>query len=367
MRTLILTCDTGEGHNACARAIKEVYDLEDSVCDITDALEFIQTGVKSVMSKGHVFLYRYLPELFNFGYSFSEKHPSTFSENSVFYNILALGSKKLNQLVTERGYDVVICTHPFAAVMLTNAVKRFELKVKTAFVATDYTCCPSVKDSKLNYYFIPDKGLINEFVCETIPRNIIVPSGIPVKQAFFSATDKKEAKLKVGVSPDKKHIVMMSGSMGCGPIEELVEKIVEKIGVDTHLSVICGTNSRLEKSLNASVGDRDNVHIKGFVKDIPLMLDSADIYLTKPGGLSTTEAAVKGIPMLFIEAVAACESYNLLWYVHKGVASGGATVDDLAGMCSYLLKNEDQLDMMRESFENVNRGNAARQIFEILS
>ena len=41
MRTLILSCNTGEGHNSCAKAIQETYAAHDETCDIVDALQFI--------------------------------------------------------------------------------------------------------------------------------------------------------------------------------------------------------------------------------------------------------------------------------------------------------------------------------------
>ena len=44
MRTLILTCNTGEGHNSCASAIQEYYAMQDAPCVIEDALAFVSPG-----------------------------------------------------------------------------------------------------------------------------------------------------------------------------------------------------------------------------------------------------------------------------------------------------------------------------------
>ena len=170
----------------------------------------------------------------------------------------------------------------------------------------------------------------------------------------------------VGINPKNKHIVMMSGSMGCGPISDIVEFITKEITDGCDLTVICGTNERLRKDLLERLSDRSNVHIKGFVTDISTMLDSADVYLTKPGGISTTEAAIKGLPMLFIDAVAACETYNLLWFVGAGVAAIGDDEKELADICISLLDDEERFSEMQKSYCNVNRKNAAEIIFETL-
>ena len=82
MRFLILSCNTGEGHNSCARAIREIWADRGDVCDVADALEFISSGVSHFISGWHVRIYRYMPEVFRCGYGFSEKHPPAFTEKS---------------------------------------------------------------------------------------------------------------------------------------------------------------------------------------------------------------------------------------------------------------------------------------------
>ena len=151
MRVLILSCNTGEGHNSCAKAIKEVYDNKGDDCVITDALNFISEKTSRFISWGHVFVYRNLPWLFNWGYGFTEKHTGVFKESNMMYNFFGKGADNLYKFIVRGTYDTVICTHPFASLMLTEAQRRYQMPIKTAFVATDYTCSPSVKDSVLDY------------------------------------------------------------------------------------------------------------------------------------------------------------------------------------------------------------------------
>ena len=184
---LILSCNTGEGHNSCAKAIKEVFDAKGETCVIEDSLRFISEKTSRFISWGHVFVYRNIPWLFNFGYGFTEKHPSYFKEKSCLYNFFAKGSDELYKFIVRGTYDTVICVHPFASLMLTEAQKRYHLTLKTAFVATDYTCSPSVQESSLNYYFIPNEALTSEFECVNITRDKIVACGIPIRQMFYKS------------------------------------------------------------------------------------------------------------------------------------------------------------------------------------
>lgn len=366
MRTLIISCTTGEGHNSCAKALKEVFDANNEACEIVDGLSFISKGISRFAESGHILLYRHFPKIFDLGYKLSEKHLSTFAPGSIFYRIFSKGSSKLKEHIINNECDTVICTHPFAAVILSEVQNRYALPIHTAFVATDYTCCPSVKDSSLNIYFIPDSKLAGAFISENITENKIFPVGIPIRQKFYETTDKTEAKLQMSVSPDKKHIVMMCGSMGCGPLAKLAVSVASSMGSDCELTVICGTNEKLRKALtNKSLGI-DNLHICGFVNNMSTVLDSADLYLTKPGGISTTEAVAKRVPMLFVNTVAACETYNLEHFLDYSVADSGKNVAELTDKCLKILGNEDLLRAYKHNLNNIPLINTSEKIREIL-
>lgn len=366
MRVLILSCNTGAGHNSCAKAIKEVYDAKGDDCDITDALKFISKNFSRFIAWGHIFMYRNIPWFFNWGYRFAEKHTGAFKEKSILYNIFGRGAEGLYELITSKKYDAVICTHPFASLMLTETQRRFRLPVKTAFVATDYTCSPSVKDSSLNYYFIPDEILTDDFLCPNIPKEKMVASGIPIRQMFYKRMKKDVAKKMFELPEEHKHIVIACGSMGCGPLKKLVGMMSEQLRNGIDITVICGTNEKLKNQLEDRYGNRSNLHIRGYVKDMSTMLDSADLYLTKPGGISVTEAATKNLPMVYIKAVAGCEDYNGRFYCEIGGAKYGADIEELTQICQVLLETTEY-NKMENALSRHIMCNAAECIYETLN
>jgi len=366
VRVLILSCNTGEGHNSCAKAIKEVFDTKGEVCVIEDALRFISTKASRFISWGHVFVYRNLPWLFNWGYRFTEKHTGVFREKNMMYNFFGKGADELYKFIARGTYDAVICTHPFASLMLTETQRRYKLSVKTAFVATDYTCSPGVNDSNLDYYFIPDERLIPDFESMNITKEKILANGIPIRQIFYTHTEKDEAKQRLGIKASQKHIVMMCGSMGCGPIEKLAGLLTEQLQYGFDMTVVCGTNDKLKARLEHKYGDRKNLHICGYVKDMSAMLDSADLYLTKAGGISVTEAARKKLPMVFINAVAGCEDYNSAFYTQLGCAKRSADAKELLRVCNSLVSDEGSYDAMVAAFGHHSVQNTAECIYNTL-
>ena len=363
MRVLILSCNTGEGHNSCAKAIKEVLDIHNVDCDILDVLEFVSHKTASFIAWGHSTMYRYLPWLFRYGYKYFEKHPKNFDENRWVYNILSKASKPLYEHIEKEKYDYILCVHIFSSLIMTDVSKKFNLEAKTAFVATDYTCSPSVKNSNLDYYFIPDESLADEFRCDTIPKEKMIFSGIPIRQRFYSKMPKDEAKEMFGIENNHSHLVIMCGSMGCGPIKKLVYLFSKDKDADYEVSVVCGTNKRLYEKLNKKCIGKDNIHIRGYEKNMSCLLDSADVYLTKPGGLSTSEAKAKGLPMVFIDAVAGCEEYNSSFFVKTKGAKSTKDVKNLYSLTRQLLSDNVLQKTMSNNLKSLTNGNSAEMIY----
>lgn len=363
MKTLILSCNTGQGHNSCAQALQKYYQQQGDICDIADALEFISESFSRFLSWGHVTMYRHFPRLFRIGYRYSEKHPALFREKSGIYKLLTLGTERIYQYILSGGYDCVICTHVFSGLMMTDVLKKHPMTIATCLLATDYTCSPCVKDSTMDLYFIPSPSLSCDFECATIRDSQLRSVGIPLRQDFYQAVDKASAKKHFQVPETHTHLLIMCGSMGCGPIQKLAQGLSGKVAHDVDISIVCGTNRRLEKKLRRKFAGNARMHIWGYVQEMSLLMDAADLCLTKPGGISVTEAALKNLPMVLIDAVAGCEEFNRIFYVRNGGAKTGENSRELEKLTLELLSRPEQLDRMRSRLGELPKGNACALIY----
>lgn len=366
MRALILSCNTGEGHNSCGRAIQASFEERQISCDMEDAFCFISPTASRLVTTAFNGVYRHLPGVFRFGYRYAEHHPAVFDELSGIYKLLTSGTERLFCFLADGGYDAVICTHVLSALMLTEVLRRHSIRIATYFVATDYTCSPSCGQSHLDLYFIPHESLSGEFISGGVPAEKLSASGIPVRSQFDASLDRAAAKKRIGLQPENKHLLIMCGSMGCGPIRRLVRLIARQLPENGRVSVICGTNQRLRKSLERAHADDSRIHMYGFVKDVSAMMDSADLYLTKPGGISVTEASRKRLPMVFVNAVAGCETYNLEFYCRQGAAVTADTPEALAELSVKLLADEDALERMSAAFAPAAERSAAEYICRVI-
>ena len=163
MKVLILSCNTGGGHNSCAKAIGTELLKRGHTYETDDALLYVSKGTSRFVSNWHVRFYRYFPKLYNKGYQYAEEHPASFDESSAACRILQRGCKRLRAAIVQGGYDAVVCVHLFPALMLTFIQRQQPLPVRTMFIATDYTASPSCDRMQLDTCVIPDASLRAEF------------------------------------------------------------------------------------------------------------------------------------------------------------------------------------------------------------
>ena len=181
MQILILTCNTGGGHNATAAALEEQFTAHGHGCTVLDCLEFLPPAKARLISEGHVLLYRKAPKLFGLGYKFEENHVPRYLRAQC-----ESCAGEFSEAVKRMGCDAVICVHVFPAIMMTAAVRQFGLTLPGYFVATDYTCSPGVSLADMDLYFIPHPLLADEFIRCGIPADRLVPTGIPVRSCFLT-------------------------------------------------------------------------------------------------------------------------------------------------------------------------------------
>lgn len=262
------------------------------------------------------------------------------------------GTEELGSYIRAGGYDCVLCTHIFPALALTELRRRESAcAFSCAHISTDYTCSPGLSDSALDWYFIPDASLADEFAACGIPREKLVPAGIPVRRGFLQPNAGRSGQL-----------LLMCGSMGCGPMEDVAAALAGGLAQGEALRVVCGSNDELRAKLARRLEGAEGVEIYGRVENVPELMRESTLFLTKPGGLSTSEAAAMGLPMVLIDAVAGCEAPNLAFFLRRGMAVTADTPAQIAETALAVLRDEGQLARLRAAAENFPSRSAAETI-----
>ncbi len=121
----------------------------------------------------------------------------------------------------------------------------------------------------------------------------------------------------LGLEEKQRYILVAGGSMGAGSIDRLIQALLRRMQREEHLILICGSNQKLEQRMRARFGRDARVTILGSVSNMPVYLHACDIIYTKPGGLTSTEAAVTEISIVHTKPIPGCETKNRSFFVSK--------------------------------------------------
>ena len=318
MRVLILTCNTGGGHNAVAAALAESFRRLGVSSDTADGLSFISQKASRFVSKWHTRFYRRYPKLYKAGYMSAENDAESNDRDNPVYRYMARGARRLGRAIQDGGYDAVVCVHVIPAMMMTELRRQRETGPVFCFVATDYTCSPTVGGCTPDVCVIPHEKLAEEFVSCGIARETLLAAGIPVRAVFRERGDRAAARSELALPPEGRHIVLMSGSIGCGPMADIAAELEKRMERGDFASVLCGSNRQMLYALRRRGFRR--VEAVGFTNRVHRYMDSADVLVSKPGGISITEAGTRGTPLLLADMVGGCETRNQEFFHARGWA-----------------------------------------------
>ena len=327
MKILILSCNTGEGHNSCAKALQIAMQRRGINCDIQDTLALVSEGLSQRVGDAYLFSTR--GSLFEFVYKFGGFVSSNMDTwQSLVYGANRLYAKKLYDYIKTNHFDIIVCVHLFPAEAITALKRNMQLDIPSYFIMTDYTCIPFLQETDLDYYIIPHENLIEEFAEKGLPREKIVPIGIPIDEEKFSTRlPKPKARTQIIQSISNSNLrseghwyLVMSGSMGFGNVEQLIAQLLQDSRPEDSIICICGRNESLLHSLQGQFAEQRQLCLLGFTNQVSILMDASDVVFSKPGGITSTEAIVKNIPLIHTHPIPGLENHNAHFFHHHGMS-----------------------------------------------
>ena len=288
---------------------------------IMDPFILVGKHMEGIVGNSYVKLVQYSPKSFGALYALGEAYEKLPIHSPVYWANGKLG-KAMEDYLLEHSFDCIVMTHMFPAQMLSHLAQNQCDLPKTILIATDYTCIPFFGETACDYYGIPTPDLEDEFASKGIPREKILAYGIPVSMAFTEAVSRVESRETPGWSGNGKYILLSGGSMGAGQIMEAVAVLKEFLDANQEyqLTIICGSNQKLYERITEQYSGEERIHILGYTDKMAVYLKAADVFITKPGGLSSTEAAVCGIPLIHLSPIPGCETSNAQYFSGHGMS-----------------------------------------------
>jgi processive 1,2-diacylglycerol beta-glucosyltransferase len=187
-------------------------------------------------------------------------------------------------------------------------------------VATDYTCTPFFEETDCDYVLIPSTLCADDFARRGIAREKLVPLGIPVSAGFQHRVGKKESRQMLELDQSCRWVLIMGGSMGAGHIQQLTQCLLYVTDETVRLAVICGSNEKLYRTMLRRFRGKERVKVIGYTDQVARYMEACDLLYTKPGGITSTEGAVMGVPMVHMKPIPGCETRNRQLFTTCGMS-----------------------------------------------
>ncbi len=363
MRAVIFTVTAGQGHNQVAKVLREAL-LEKGIETISiDALEYITPVLKETVNQGYLVSTKRLPKVYGKSYSLLEKRDTEGHDSLMVRFFNSILARKLVKFVEDFKPDVIICTHVFAAIMVSYVANKLDAEIKTIGIVTDFTMHPFWEDAPLDYYITANELLNNQALKKGIALEEIVPIGIPINPKFANKVEKADARRMLGLE-NKTTILVMSGSMGYGKIGSMIKELDEST-LDFQIVSVCGYNERLKRRIDR-MSFRHKIFNFGFSDKIDLFMDAADCIVTKPGGLTTSEALAKGLPMIMANPIPGQEDRNVEFLLNNGAAFKISNTFPIDEALYQMFSSEARLKNMREMVKFLGKPNATQDFVEFV-
>lgn len=365
MKVLILSCNTGGGHNAAASALKESLNFYHHEAEVLDLMSLGRKHTSALVGGAYVKLVSVFPAGFGALYQLGELVRKFPWKSPVYYANARLGNA-LADYIDQNHFNAVVTTHLYPAETLTWMKQKGRLTIPCVAVATDYACIPFWEETNCDYYVVPHKDLIPEFASCGIPEEKLLPLGIPVRPAFARPASKEDVRRHLGLPENAPLFLVMSGSMGFGKVHLLAHELVSRLENGEQAVIICGNNKKRMRSLRLQFHKNPNVHIISFTRHVAEYMAAADVLFTKPGGLSSTEAAVRRVPLVHTDPIPGCETKNRAFFVSRGMSVTGAHQKELAEVGISLAHDDARQIAMRDAQRKNSHPQAGTAITHLL-
>ena len=359
---LILHATAGAGHTRAAQAIAAALKPVGHSHRVVDTLECTSALFRRMYVKSYIDLVQKAPELWGYFYDKSDVVPAPNSKRArARLAFDKLNTRSFKTLIEDTKPGIIICTHFLPLELLSDLKGRGKLSTPVHAVITDVSPHAFWVYPHIEHYHVATPSAARELGRKGFPAERISVTGIPVDPIFARYTPAPAARAKLGL-PEKPTVLLLSGGFGVGPMKQMLASFAESRS-NLSLVVVAGKNAELEKECKALAEKlRVPVKVYGFVTNMHELMDAADLIVTKPGGLTTTEILAKGKPMALVAPIPGQEQRNCEYLLEEGAAVRLYDVGDSAHYLEKWLGDEVRMKRMSAAARSIAQPDAAKTI-----
>ncbi len=357
---LFLSARVGEGHKAAAAAVSTRLAARGMRGDVVDSYRYAASLFSKVVSDGYIGMVRTIPQLYGFIYNRAER-----ATEAGGFRVWAseFTARNIRGLMQRLKPSVVVCTHAFPCGVMSAYKRLYDPSIPVMGIVTDFVVHPFWIYRNIDAYAVATPEIRAALVGRGIDPQRIGIDGIPVDPRFGEPPpDRGALRETLGLPRAAEVALVMGGGLGLGPVAATVRALARSAEPVTPV-VIVGKNRRLELRV-AEEARRDgaDVRVLGFVENVFDWMHAADVLVTKPGGLSTSEALAAGLPMVLLRPLPGQEERNLRYLTARGAALQTTHGDEMVKVVDDVLHDERIALRLRAGARSLAHPDAAERI-----
>jgi processive 1,2-diacylglycerol beta-glucosyltransferase len=337
---LILSCSGGAGHIRAAEALQNTARLTGLPIrtEHYDVLDFTSRLFKRVYSGSYIQMVNRVPELWGYLYQQSERKP--YERKGLIRQFDKLNYRRYLRRLCELRPDAIICTHFLPYISVSSELRKNNISAPIFAVTTDFDVHQLWIDAIVDRYYVFHKESAWQLQSKNVEADKIKITGIPVMPEFRIKEESKAVRKRLHFNSNYFTLLVLSGGFGIGRVKEIVEQVASTLSTfpkrKFNLLIVCGKNDSVRTELQQmSFPKNVDSNIFGFVSNIHELMDASDVLISKAGGLTSSEAMAKSLPMLIIDPIPGQESRNTDLMIEQGA---GWKAMNLANL-SFKLRN----------------------------
>ena len=271
----------------------------------------------------------------------------------------------LRRFVEATRPDLVVCTHAFPCGVMSEYKRQFDPTLPVVGVVTDFVVHPFWIYPNVDAYAVATSEMRDVLVARGVRADRVVVSGIPVDPRFGTPRLPVEAlRAELGLPQDRAIVLLMGGGVGIGPLEEMM-RALESVEVPLAAAVIVGRNRALERRVIARAERTPYpLRVYGFVENVYDFMHASDVLLTKPGGLTSSEALAARVPMILVKPLPGQEERNTRFLVERRAALRPYGATSVAAAVTEVLASATTRATLVDRIDALRRPDAARDVAE---
>ncbi|MBP0726688.1 galactosyldiacylglycerol synthase [Bacillus sp. RG28] len=336
------------GHHQVADTLIDMLNKQTNDIELKkiDLLSYTNVSLEKMITSSYLNWIRFAPETYNFVYKnfFYDS-----SKENAFKWYQRIFQKKMEQLLAIEKPDLIICTHGFPSNILSQLKRKGKCNIPVINVYTDYFINNVWGLDGIDLHFLPSQEVKESLIGKSkISKQNMFVTGIPVHGEI---TDNSRIR-KNCVRPK---ILVSGGNSGLGRIQKLSDELKKS----THLDflVLCGKNKKLyNEIISWNVDHVTPIPYLSSRSEMNAIYEEVDAIITKPGGVTISEALHKSLPIFVHSALPGQEEINLKYLKNKGLIFNLDIKKSIEQQLISVLNDKVQIDRWKKSLISYKKG-----------